>query len=148
MRDDALTYQFRNFFFAAFVGVVLCIAQSSIAHASSSEETEEASEGPYYLQLKPISAPIWKKGRVKYNIFLTLSLEFEDEEKLEMAQNRLPKIRNALLLDVHNKSILYKDESRGINFKGLKNRLMASLVRAVGKSTVKDVLVIEAYSGK
>ncbi len=117
------------------------------AYASSSAE-EVPEDGPVYLKLKPITAPVWKNGRVRYNIFLTLNLEFSDDDKKEIVRKRLPKIRNAFLLEVHDKSILYKDDKRGIDFVRLRKRLMASAEKAVGKDMVRDILVVEAFSGK
>lgn len=136
--------------FPLFVFMIAIMTMGSFSSASASSEAPpaEVDEGPIYLKMRPLSAPIWKKGRIRYSIFLTLSLEFDDEDKKEIAYGRMPKLRDAFLLELHNKSILYRDETRGIDFPRLKKRLMASAAKAVGNGTIKDILVLDAHSGK
>lgn len=149
MLEKSCAVQIQLFKLPLLALVVAGFIAGTLPSASAKSEEDApivADEGPIYLKMKPLGAPIWKKGRIKYSIFLTLSLEFDDADKKDIVNGRIPKLRDAFLLELHNKSILHRDETRGINFPRLKKRLMASAVKAVGKDTIKDILVLDAQS--
>lgn len=118
------------------------------AFASSSEDEAPAAEEPFYLELKPLSIPIRRSnGSIRYYMFITTSLEFDEADKKDHARRMIPRVRDAFLQDLSGRSVLYKDKSQGMNFDLVKKRLMKQSVRVLSKNAPIAVHVVKVFKG-
>ncbi|MFT6558810.1 MAG: hypothetical protein ACJAYR_002688 [Sneathiella sp.] len=130
--------------------VLLALALVPDARASSSAEPEEGvvEEGPFYLELKPLSVPIRRKnGDIRYYMFMTVSLEFDEKEKKDGTRKLIPRVRDAFLKDLSGRTVLYKDKTRGVDYDRLKKRLLTQANQVLGKKAPSDILVVKVFKG-
>lgn len=112
------------------------------------EEGEVVEEGPFYLEMKPLSVPIRKKsGAIKYYMFIAMSMEFDEEDKKDHARKMLPRLRDAFLQDLSGRSVLHKDKSRGVDFEQVKRRLMKHAARILKKRAPTAMHVVKVFKG-
>jgi len=116
--------------------------------ASSAPKEEVSEEGPFYLELKPLSVPIRKKsGAIKYYMFLSMSMEFDDQDKKKYSRKMIPRLRDAFLQDLSGHSVLHKDKSRGMDFEMVKRRLLKHAKKVLGKNAPTSMHVVKVFKG-
>ncbi|WP_169568682.1 flagellar basal body-associated FliL family protein [Sneathiella limimaris] len=122
---------------------------SATAAASSSEEGEEViEEGPFYLEMKPLSVPIRRKsGAIKYYMFISMSLEFDDQDKKKYSRKMIPRLRDAFLQDLSGQSVLHKDKARGVDFELVKRRLIKQASKVLGDKAPMGMHVVKVFKG-
>ncbi len=117
--------------------------------AASAEEGEEViDEGPFYLELKPLSVPIRKKsGAIRYYMFIAMSMEFDDQDKKDYSRKMIPRLRDAFLQDLSGRSVLHKEKSRGVDFEQVKRRLTKQAKKVLGKNAPNGMHVVKVFKG-
>lgn len=120
-----------------------------VAYASSGGGEEDvAEEGPFYLEMKPVSVPIRRKsGAIKYHMFIVPSLEFDEKDKKSKAKKLTPRLRDAFLQDMSGRSVLHKDKSQGLDFEQIKRRLNGQAKKVLGKSAPEAIHVVKVFKG-
>ncbi|MBL4907275.1 MAG: hypothetical protein JKX94_07480 [Sneathiella sp.] len=120
---------------------------SALASAKEKEE-ENQLEAPYHLEMKPISVPIRKKsGTIRYYMFLTVSLEFDENDKKSYARKMIPRLRDAFLQDMSGRSVLHKDKRRGMDFDLIKKRLLKQATKVLRKDAPLGVNIVKIFKG-
>ncbi|MBL4740441.1 MAG: hypothetical protein JKY12_05570 [Sneathiella sp.] len=120
----------------------------SNAFASASEKEAPENEEPYYLELKPVSIPIRKSnGTIRYYMFITLNLEFDEQDKKDHARRMIPRIRDAFLQDLSGRTVLHKDKRRGMDFEAVKKRLMKQSSKVLSKNAPVAVHIVKVFKG-
>jgi len=115
-------------------------------HAAEGEGAVE--DGPVFLEMKPLSVPIRKKsGAIRYYMFLSMSMEFDEQDKKNYARKMLPRLRDAFLQDLSGRSVLFKDKSRGIDFEQVKRRLLKQAKKVLEKKAPTTLFVVKVYKG-
>ncbi|WP_025899761.1 flagellar basal body-associated FliL family protein [Sneathiella glossodoripedis] len=135
---------------ALFLGFCTVGIYSSDAVAAASEEEGEEviDEGPFYLELKPLSVPIRKKsGAIRYYMFISMSMEFDDQDKKDYSRKMIPRLRDAFLQDLSGRSVLHKDKSRGVDFEQVKRRLNKQAKKVLGKNAPNGMHVVKVFKG-
>lgn len=134
---------------AGVIAVSSPFLASKVAYASGGGGGEEvAEEGPFYLELKPLSVPIRRKsGAIKYHMFLVTSLEFDEKDKKARAQKLTPRLRDAFLQDMSGRSVLHKDKSQGLDFGQIKRRLNGQAKKVLGNSAPNAIHVVKVFKG-
>jgi len=118
--------------------------------ASSGGDEEEAvvEEGPFYLEMKPLSVPIRRKsGAIKYYMFIAMSMEFDEKDKKDYSRRMLPRIRDAFIQDLSGRSVLHKDKKRGVDFELVKRRLVKQAEKVLGKNAPNGMHVVKVFKG-
>jgi len=132
------------------IALVLCFWTANSADVLASADTAEpvAEDGPFYLELKPLSVPIRKKsGAIKYYIFIAMSMEFDDQEKKNYSRKMVPRLRDAFLQDLSGHSVIHKDKSRGMDFEQVKRRLLKHAKKVLGKNAPTAMHVVKVFKG-
>ena len=124
------------------------LANKSAIAAGGGGGEEVVEEGPFYLELKPVSVPIRRKsGAIKYHMFIVPSLEFDEKEKKTKARKLTPRLRDAFLQDMSGRSVLHKDKSQGLDFEQIKSRLNNQAKKVLGKSAPEAIHVVKVFKG-
>jgi Flagellar basal body-associated protein FliL len=136
-------------FGAVLVGLAFLSFNAPSAIAQSSEdEGGTPADGPYYLELEPLSVPIRRKsGSIKYYMFLVTSMEFDEKEKKEKSRRMMPRLRDAFLQDLSGRSVLHKDKTRGMDFEKVRLRLKKQAQKVLGKNAPTGVHVVKVFKG-
>jgi flagellar basal body-associated protein FliL len=136
------------------IALVLALAAGNIysfdakAAASEEEGEEVIDEGPFYLELKPLSVPIRKKsGAIRYYMFIAMSMEFDDQDKKDYSRKMIPRLRDAFLQDLSGRSVLHKEKARGVDFEQVKRRLTKQAKRVLGKNAPNGMHVVKVFKG-
>lgn len=116
-------------------------------HGGEGEGDSAPIDGPIYVRMDPVTAPVYRKNRVRYYIFLTINLLMSDAEAKAEAYKLMPKLRDAFLRELHGDSILREDGPKGLDLYGLKKRLMNQARKILGAKAVSDVLITNAIRG-
>lgn len=128
------------------VFVLGVLSDNKASAAAEGEETVE--EGPFYLELKPLSIPIRKKsGAIKYYMFIAMSMEFDQQEKKDYSRKMIPRLRDAFLQDLSGRSVLHKDKTRGVDFEQIKRRLTKEAEKVLGKNAPTGMHVVKVFKG-
>jgi len=136
--------------FVALFGVLflICAGANSSFASSASAEDSASPEGPYYMEMKPISVPIRRKsGAIKYYMFLTVSLEFDENDKKSHARRVTPRLRDAFLQDMSGRSVMHKDKKKGLDFELVKKRLLKQAKKVLRKDAPLGVNIIRIQKG-
>ncbi|MCG8490491.1 MAG: hypothetical protein MI743_02650 [Sneathiellales bacterium] len=131
-----------------FVSLGVFLDTQTARAAAPAPEEGAVEEGPFYLEMKPLSVPIRRKnGNIKYYMFLTVSLEFDEKEKKDKTRKLIPRVRDAFLQDLGDRSVLHKDKNRGVDFEKVKNRLMKQASKVLKKNAPTGILVVKVFKG-
>ncbi len=129
---------------AALSGAAPAIANE---HGGGEGEGGGEVDGPIYVRMDPMTAPVYRKNRVRYYVFLTINLLMSDDEAKSRAYKLMPKLRDAFLRELHGDSILREDGPKGLDLYSLKKRLMSQARKVLGAKAVSDVLITNAIRG-
>lgn len=130
-------------------GYQFLLAEPADDPAAAEQAAFEAvnDDAPIYIALQPISAPVVYKDRVRYYVQLGVSLQLDSEASKDLVYKQMPRLRDAILRDLHGASVLRPGSKRSINFDGLKSRLLAQAQSVFGAEIVRDVLITRAIGG-
>lgn len=129
------------------IAFLVCLGSQPV-YASSAKEDPAALEAPFYLEMKPISVPIRKRsGNIRYYMFLTFSLEFDENDKKTHARKVMPRLRDAFLQDMSGRSVLHKDKSRGLDYEKIKKRLLKQATKVLHGDAPIGLNIIRIQKG-
>jgi flagellar basal body-associated protein FliL len=133
----------------ALGGAVLggTLAGSAPAEAAAKKESEEQSRKlpeTAYVQLDPLAAPVIGGGKVRYNVMLTLSLEVGDQSHKASVTRLMPRLRDAMLMELYARPVVRDDQSGRIDLEAVKERMFGVAREVVGGGVVRDLLVVSA----
>lgn len=97
-----------------------------------------------YVELDPLAAPVIGGGRIRYNVMLTLSLEIGDAAEKANVARLMPRLRDAMLMDLYARPVVRDDESGRIDLQSVKERMIGIAREVVGEKLVRDLLVVSA----
>ncbi len=120
------------------------------AEASAKEAKAEA-EAPSrtlpeaaYIQLDPLAAPVIGGGKIRYNVMLTLSVEVAEQSHKADVTRLMPRLRDAMLMELYARPVTRNDESGRIDLESVKERMFTVAREVVGEKIVRDLLVVSA----
>jgi len=128
-------------------------APGGVAPAEASAKKESKGEGDdqsrklpetAYVQLDPLAAPVIGGGKVRYNVMLTLSLEIGDQANKANVTRIMPRLRDAMLMELYARPVVRDDESGRIDLEAVKERMFGIARDVVGGGVVRDLLVVSA----
>ncbi len=129
---------------------VVAAGEEDEAGEEHSKEGEEDGEtvvvdpGVSYVEMKPISAPVFENRRIAFNVMLTFSLELTDSTHRAEVARMMPRLRDAMVRDLYAKGVSRNDGSGRFDFIGIKRRMLRITASTVQDDMVNDVLVISA----
>lgn len=97
-----------------------------------------------YVQITHLTIPVIKDNRIAYQILLNLSLEVDGVAAKNDVVQMLPRLQDAILLDLIDRPVVDSSGFENIDIKGIKRRLMKTVRRVMGDDTVKNVLIVKA----
>ncbi len=131
-------------FIAALVFGCL-VAQPAVAASGGGDPVAEA---PFYLEMRPLSVPIRKKsGSIRYYMFLTVSLEFDENDKKDKGRKVIPRLRDAFLQDLSGRSVMHKNKKKGMDFELIKKRLMKQAAKVLKEDAPIGVNIVRIQKG-
>lgn len=121
-------------------------AEASAKKEAKPEGDEHSRKLPEttYVQLDPLAAPVIGGGKVRYNVMLTLSLEIGEQSHKASVTRVMPRLRDAMLMDLYARPVVRDDESGRINLESVKERMFDIARDVVGGGVVRDLLVVSA----
>ncbi|MCK6454448.1 MAG: flagellar basal body-associated FliL family protein [Alphaproteobacteria bacterium] len=109
---------------------------------------EPASPDPIYLSMETFVIPIMRGGIVDGFVRLDVTLEVPDYDVRREVDRVMPRLRNAILADLHALVALRRNPTgrlSGSDIATIKSRLMRIIETQVGPDRVKAVLLEEAH---
>ena len=98
-----------------------------------------------YIELKPLAAPVIQGNRVLFNVLLTLSIELSDQTEKEAVARFMPRLRDAMLRELHQNPIKRLDDNSRFDLAEVKGRMLKIVRDTTRNKAVRDVLVIAAF---
>jgi flagellar basal body-associated protein FliL len=118
------------------------------AEASAQETKPEAPARTLpevaYIQLDPLAAPVIGGGKIRYNVMLTLSVEVAEQSHKADVTRLMPRLRDAMLMELYARPVTRNDESGRIDLESVKERMFTVARDVVGEKIVRDLLVVSA----
>ena len=96
---------------------------------------------PRYVELDPLTAPFVRDGKFAQYVVLVVNLEVSDEDDVVKVREFLPRLRDALVTDLHTLATMRNPEQKVLNLVRVKSRLLANANDVLGEGVVRGVLV-------
>ena len=129
----------------AILAAVLLGAAGAGAYFLLPEPTELeaalAETPPEFVEIKVIASPVQRGGRVRGYVYIGVTLEVPDADNVESVQHRLPRLRDAYVLDLHRDPPRLAGKKGAIEIADVKTRFLDLAHEVFGKGIVRDVLV-------
>ena len=109
------------------------------------EAEPEPVQAATYIELKPLAAPVIQGNRVLFNVLLTLSIEISDQTEKETVARFMPRLRDAMLRELHQIPIKRLDDNSRFDLAEVKGRMLKIVRDTTRNKAVRDVLVIAAF---
>ena len=119
-------------------------AEASPKQQASAQAAPRTLPEAAYVQLDPLAAPVIGGGKVRYNVMLTLSVEVADPSHKADLARLMPRLRDALLMELYARPVTRNDESGRIDLESVKERMFTVAQDVVGQRIVRDLLVVSA----
>lgn len=97
-----------------------------------------------YVRLDGLAAPVPRKKRFDYYLYVDLKLEVTDDGNVKHVQTLNPILRDAAMRELHRSSLLRTDGVLGVDLRAMKKRLLKSMNDALGEQLLSKVLIIQA----
>lgn len=94
-----------------------------------------------YVRLDGLAAPVPRKKRFDYYLYVDLKLEVLDDGNVKHVQSYIPILRDAAMRELHRSSLLRTDGVLGVDLRGMKKRLLKSMNDALGEQLLSKVLI-------
>lgn len=115
------------------------------------EEAAEAEpppqDPPVFLELDSLTIPVIRSGSIARYVLLKITLEVEDQGARDEVVDRMPRLKDAFLRDLHDYFASIPLDSP-VNVRTVKQRLQRVADRQAGPGVVKDVLIQGAFEKK
>jgi flagellar basal body-associated protein FliL len=126
----------------ALIGLAAEPTEEEAAAAKKKEEmNNNVKEDAVYIQLSQVVIPVIKGDRVAYQIYMDLNLEVGSVSDKNDVAMVMPRIQDAIMVSLVTQPIIDTEGFEKIDIKGLKRRLLATIQKAMGDKTVRQVLV-------
>ena len=94
-----------------------------------------------YVRLDGLAAPVPRKKRFDYYLYVDLKLEVTDDGNVKHVQTLNPILRDAAMRELHRSSLLRTDGVLGVDLRAMKKRLLKSMNDALGEQLLSKVLI-------
>ncbi len=132
---------------AGYYFFVVAPAAEEEAAASAEAEALRAPKTAGYVEMEPVTAPVWRRNRISHYFFIALSLEVTDSENVKMVRKMLPRLRDAFVRELHSRSVLLKGGAETLDMMGIKARLREQAAKVLGPGMISEVLITKAVKG-
>lgn len=105
---------------------------------------EEAS----YVAIDQVIVPVLQDGRVAFQVYLDIKLEVEDSLAGNRLRKGMPRIQDAIIVELITRPIISPDGSSNIDVLAIKSRVLKAVQRTAVGSKVSDVLITQALRGQ
>lgn len=123
-------------------GAEAAVAESPAEEAKKAEEAEGEAKKVTYVEMPAIVLPIIDREGISQTVSMVVSLQVNDETKVEAVQEKLPKLADAFLSDMYGTlSQASAMEGGVIKVSTLKARLSDITKRVMGEGMADDVLL-------
>jgi len=131
--------------------LLICLCGAGTAwgsSAASKEKTshETATEAPQpagpripSVSMPKLVAPIVVDGQLHHYVYLSVTLQLNDDGQKSMVLEKIPYLQDAFLREVHETSIVLDGNPDAVDRDGLAERLGAISARVLGPGIVKNV---------
>ena len=113
----------------------------------AAEEAPPPPEPAVFVEMEPLTIPVIRGGAVAKYVLLKLSLEVEDAGAQQEVEERMPRLKDAFLRDLHAYFASIPLDSP-LNVRTVKKRLQRVCDRTVGPGVVQEVLLQGAFEKK
>ncbi len=120
-------------------------AKAKVEPEPEPEAEPEPVQAATYIELKPLAAPVIQGNRVLFNVLLTLSIEISDQTEKETVARFMPRLRDAMLRELHQIPIKRLDDNSRFDLAEVKGRMLKIVRDTTRNKAVRDVLVIAAF---
>lgn len=110
----------------------------------AAEEEAPPAEPPVFVELDSLTVPVIRGGAVAKYILLKMTLEVADEAAREAVVERMPRLMDAYLRDLHQYFASVPVDSP-LNVRIVKRRLLEISRRIAGAERVDDILIQGAF---
>ncbi len=100
--------------------------------------------GAGYVEMKPLSAPVFADNDIAFNVLLTFSLELSDTSYRDEVAKMMPRLRDAMVRDLYARGVSRRGGSGRFDLEGVKKRMLKIASRTVEEGMIRDVLVVSA----
>ncbi|MEQ8449983.1 MAG: hypothetical protein RIB97_09895 [Nitratireductor sp.] len=104
-------------------------------------------EPAVFVEMEALTIPVIRGGAVAKYVLLKVSLEVEDEGAREAVVERMPRLKDAFLRDLHAYFASIPLDSP-LNVRTVKTRLKRVADGIVGRGVVREVLIQGAFEKK
>jgi flagellar basal body-associated protein FliL len=112
------------------------------------EEEKVGAEVASYVAIDQIIVPVFQDGRVAFQIYLDIKLEVEDGLAGIRLRKGMPRIQDAIIVELVTRPIITHDGSSNIDVLAIKSRVLKAVQRTAVGSKVSDVLITQALRGQ
>lgn len=113
--------------------------------AEPAPEPPPEPDAPDYVKMDTLAAPLVDaRGKVVRYVFLKVSLEIGDAEKLAQIEAGKPRLHDAFLRALSRGSLSLPGQPGSVDLEAVKARLMARAAQELGAGVVTRVLVTSA----
>ncbi len=143
--------QIFRIFFPALIAALCAITTTGLAMASAEKtEAKEKTDNSEltkesYINVPPIVATMYHKGRPKGNITVTILVRLTDSDKRATAKKYLPRLSNAYVMEANRLAHDYFDINRPVNVAMIGDAFQLVTNRTLGhqqaRVLISDVIV-------
>ena len=112
------------------------------------EEEKIGSEEAWYVAIDQVIVPVFQDGRVAFQVYLDIKLEVEDSLAANRLRKSMPRIQDAIIVELVTRPIISHDGSSNIDVLAIKSRVLKAIQRTAAGSKVSDVLITQALRGQ
>lgn len=99
---------------------------------------------PVYMDIPPVTIPVYEEGRVKYNVYIAFRLEME-RDKNDIVDTHQLQLRDVYLRGLTRLIGVEMTQRRTPDVAAIKNYLKELTLKIVGPGIFKDVLIVQLY---
>lgn len=111
------------------------------AGVEAGREGADGVKAERFVKLAPMNLPVLREGRVILHLTMQLSIELTEPRTLEQLAELTPRLRDALLSELHALFAYRHVQDRGYDIPVVKARLLQAGERVLGAGEVKSVLI-------
>ena len=119
-------------------------AEAEAPEGDKEEGRESREEDANYVEMRPLTAPVFKGNKVLFNLMLTFTIEVDSFRDKETVARMLPRIRDAMIRELYAHGITRHVATQRFDLDSAKSRMLKIAQTVVDKKKVRDILVISA----
>ena len=98
--------------------------------------------------IEKVIIPVIEKDKIAYQIYIDIQLEVANPSDRLLVRQVLPKIQDAIVVELVTRPVVTTDGMENIDVLGIKARLLKVIKGLPRGELVRDVLVTQATRGK